>query len=230
MQREFMEIVLGLWDSYEDDTFIRDKENGIFFNPGKMHPINYKGKYFSVDGPLNLSRSIQGRPMLYTAGSSSNFMDNAAKYTDGAFIAGHSLEYSKTIADELRRRLVLESRSPEDFIVTLPQQVIVGRTEEEAENKFRELERLIPRYRIQKPLFFGSAEKVADMVQEWYEAGAMDMLLVQQEYPTALKDFTELVVPILQDRGIFRTEYESDTLRGNLEISYPENSNIKIRQ
>ena len=229
MQKEFMEIVLGLWDSYEDDAFIRDKANGIYFNPQKMHPLNYRGKYFSVDGPLNLSRSVQGRPVLFTAGSSTNFMDNAAKYTDGAFILGQSLDYSKGIATEVKKRVALEGRSPEDFIVAVPQQVLVGRTEKEAEEKFREMESLIPQYRIQKPLFFGSAEKVADQVQDWYEAGAMDMLLVQQEHPTALKDFVELVVPILQDRGIFRTEYESNTLRGNLELPIPEHRNVKMK-
>lgn len=107
--------------------------------------------------------------------------------------------------------------------------MLVGRTEKEAEEKFREMESLIPQYRIQKPLFFGSAEKVADQVQEWYEAGAMDMLLVQQEHPTALKDFVDLVVPILQDRGIFRTEYESNTLRGNLELPIPEHRYVKMK-
>lgn len=229
MQKEFMEIVLGLWDSYEDDAFLRDKANGIYFNPQKMHPLNYRGKYFSVDGPLNLSRSAQGRPMLFTAGTSSNFMENAAKYTDGAFILGQSLDYSKGITTEVKKRVAFEGRSPEDFIVAFPQQVLVGRTEKEAEEKFREMESLIPQYRIQKPLFFGSAEKVADQVQEWYEAGAMDMLLVQQEHPTALKDFVDLVVPILQDRGIFRTEYESNTLRGNLELPIPEHRYVKMK-
>jgi len=58
MNKEFMEILIGLWDSFEDDAFIRDKARGIYFDYNKMHPINYRGKYFSVDGPLNLSRSV----------------------------------------------------------------------------------------------------------------------------------------------------------------------------
>src|SRR3546814_5673283 len=57
MNKEFLEILIGLWDTYEDDAFIRDKENGIFLNHHKMHNVNYRGAYFSVDGPLNLSRS-----------------------------------------------------------------------------------------------------------------------------------------------------------------------------
>jgi hypothetical protein len=71
------------------------------------------------------------------------------------------------------------------------------------------------------PLFFGSAEKVADQVQQWYEPGAMDMLILRQEHPHGLRDFIDLVVPILQQRGIFRTEYEADTPRGNLELPKP---------
>jgi hypothetical protein len=58
-------------------------------------------------------------------------------------------------------------------------------------------------------------------VQDWYETGAMDMLILRQDHPYGLQDFIELVVPILQDRGIFRTEYESGTLRGNLELPRP---------
>lgn len=227
MQKEFMEILLGLWDSYEDDAFIRDKANGIYLNPQKMHPINYRGNYFSVDGPLNLSRSVQGRPVLFTAGMSDNFMNNAAKYTDGVFTFAQSVDNLKEIVTKIKKKVALEGRSPEDFIVAVSQQVLVGRTEKEAEEKFREMESLIPQYRIPKPLFFGSAEKVADQIQEWYEAGSMDMLLVQQEHPTALEDFADLVVPILQDRGIFRTEYESDTLRGNLGLPYPKNKYTK---
>ena len=224
MQKEFIEILLGLWDSYEDDAFIRDKANGIYLDSQKMHALKYRGKYFSVDGPLNLSRSIQGRPVLFTAGSSLNFIENSAKYTDSGFIFGPSLEYAKEIATELREQAILEGRSVEDFIVATSQTPIVGKTEAEAEEKFQEMQSLMPGYRIPRPLFFGSAEKVADQIQEWYEAGAIDMLLIQQEHPTGLKDFVDLVVPILQERGIFRKEYESNTLRGNLELPDPENN------
>jgi FMN-dependent oxidoreductase (nitrilotriacetate monooxygenase family) len=221
MNKEFMEIVLGLWDTYEDDAFIRDKENGIFLAPQKMHRMNYRGKYFQVDGPLNLSRSVQGRPVLYTAGMSQKFIDHATSYTDGVFTHGNTVEEAVAIADELRRQLVLKGRRPEDFIVSISQNPIVGRTEQEAQEKYMELLQLIPYNSIPRPLFFGSAEKVADRVQQWYERGAMDMLILRQDHPHGLRDFIDLVVPILQERGIFRTEYESDTLRGNLELPKP---------
>jgi FMN-dependent oxidoreductase (nitrilotriacetate monooxygenase family) len=221
MNKEFMEILLGLWDTYEDDAFIRDKERGVYLNPLKMHNINYRGKYFSVEGPLNLSRSVQGRPVLYTAGMSHKFIDHATTYTDGVFTHGNTMDEAVTIADELRRQLVRKGRRPEDFIISISQNPIVGRTEEEARKKFMELSRFIPRNSLPLPLFFGSAEKVTDQVQQWYEHGAMDMLILRQDHPHGLRDFTELVVPILQQRGIFRTDYESDTLRGNLELPKP---------
>ncbi|MCF7754447.1 NtaA/DmoA family FMN-dependent monooxygenase [Paenibacillus xylanexedens] len=223
MKKEFLEIVEGLWDSYEDDAFIRDKQSGIFFNPKKMHALNFKGDYFSVDGPLNISRSRQGRPVIFQAGSSSDFMNIAAKHADGVFLPSDDLEDAKAFSNEVKRRVALEGRSPDDFIITLSHNPIVGRTETEAEEKFQELESLMPGYRIPKPKFFGSAEKVADQIQQWYEAGAMDLLKIRQEHPSGFDDFIKFVIPILQEKGIFRTEYESNTLRGNLGLPYPEN-------
>src|SRR5690606_23030475 len=125
MNKEFIEIVIGLWDTYEDDAFIRDKENGIFLNPRNMHNVNYKGDYFSVDGPLNLSRSIQGRPVLYTAGVSEKFMEHATSYTDGAFSHGDSLEAMVDISNRMREKLKKKGRRPEDFIISMSQNPIV---------------------------------------------------------------------------------------------------------
>lgn len=221
MNKEFIKIVLGLWDTYEDDAFIRDKETGIFLNHNKMHNINYRGDYFSVEGPLNISRSVQGRPMLYTAGTSENFMEIATRYTDGVFTYAYDWEDTTALANKIRQKLVAKQRRPEDFIISISQNPIVGETEKDALDKYRELMSLSPRNSLPRPQFFGSAEKVADQIQNWYESGAMDMLLIRQYHPHGLRDFIDLVVPILQDREIFRTEYEADTLRGHLEIPNP---------
>ncbi|MEK4439279.1 NtaA/DmoA family FMN-dependent monooxygenase [Paenibacillus sp. FSL K6-2862] len=223
MKKEFLEVVKGLWDSYEDDAFIRDKQKGIFLNPEKMHPLNYRGKYFSVDGPLNISRSQQGRPVILEAGSSSDFIKLVSKHADGAFLRADHIEDAKAWSQELKRHVEMEGRSFDDFLITIAQSPIVGRTEKEAEEKFRELQWLMPIYRIPKPNFFGSAEKVADQIEQWYKAGALDLLLIAQEHPSGFDDFIDLVVPILQDKGIFRKEYESNTLRGNLGLPYPQN-------
>jgi alkanesulfonate monooxygenase SsuD/methylene tetrahydromethanopterin reductase-like flavin-dependent oxidoreductase (luciferase family) len=87
--------------------------------------------------------------------------------------------------------------------------------------KYKELLAFQPRNSIPVPLFFGSAERVAAQVQLWYESGAMDMLMIRQDHPHGLRDFTELVVPILQEQGIYKTEYEGNTLRELLEIPKP---------
>jgi FMN-dependent oxidoreductase (nitrilotriacetate monooxygenase family) len=221
MNKEFMEILIGLWDTYEDGAFIRDKERGLYLNPGKMHTLNYRGKYFSVDGPLNLSRSVQGRPVMYTAGSSATFMDHASSYTDGAFIHGQTMEDTIAVANGIRSKLIEKGRRPEDFVVITSQNPIVGRTDEEAVAKYKQLLSFHPRNSLPAPVFFGSAERVAAQVQLWYESGAMDMLMIRQDHPHGLKDFIELVVPILQERGIYKTEYEGNTLREHLEIPKP---------
>src|SRR5882672_841899 len=79
---EFAEVVNGLWDSWDDDAFIRDKESGVFFDPGKMHVLNHRGKHFAVRGPLNVARSAQGRPVLVQAGASDTGRDVAARIAE----------------------------------------------------------------------------------------------------------------------------------------------------
>ena len=221
MHREFLEIIRDLWDTYEDDAFVRNKESGIFLNPQKMHLTNYRGKYFSVEGPLNISRSVQGRPVLYTAGSSPTFVDIATTYTDGAFIGGFSFQEIKSVAMALREGLAEKNRDPDTFVIGTSQNPIVGKTDAEAHKKYMDLAALNPYQRIPPPMFLGSAERVADEIQHWYEMGIIDMLMIRQDHPYGLRDFIELVVPILQERGIFHTEYEAKTLRENLELPKP---------
>jgi alkanesulfonate monooxygenase SsuD/methylene tetrahydromethanopterin reductase-like flavin-dependent oxidoreductase (luciferase family) len=104
---------------------------------------------------------------------------------------------------------------------SVSQNPIVGRTDAEAYAKYQAIRALGPYSHRPVPLFMGSAERIANEIQKWYEAGAIDMLMVQQDHPYGIQDFIELVVPILQERGLFHTEYEAQTLRGNLELPKP---------
>ncbi len=61
---EFIDVVQSLWDSWEDDAFVYDRENNIFYDQEKVHETAFKGKYLSVKGPLNIARSIQGQPVI----------------------------------------------------------------------------------------------------------------------------------------------------------------------
>src|SRR5580692_4015931 len=68
--REFIDVVTGLWDSWADDAFVRDVAAGIYFDPAKLHVLNYKSENFSVRGPLNIARPVQGWPVIVQAGAS----------------------------------------------------------------------------------------------------------------------------------------------------------------
>ncbi len=85
--REFLQVVTGLWDSWDDDAFIRDKESGLYFDPDKLHVLNHKGKHFSVRGPLNVARPPQGYPVIVQAGASEDGQDFAAQTAEVIFTA-----------------------------------------------------------------------------------------------------------------------------------------------
>ena len=284
MADEFLEVTKGLWDSWEDDAFVRDKETGQFFDPAKMHRLNHKGEFYSVQGPLNISRSRQGRPILIQAGSSEAGKEFAAKVADAIFTGQPSLEEAAKFYQEVKARSAKYGRSPDELMILPGCAPIVGRTPEEAERKYQEIANLVgidealnylgryfndmdfTQYELDEPfpdlgdfarngwesatdrikllakeenltlremavrattpknVFMGTPERVADTMQAWFEGGAADGFMVNSGVlPVGFNDFIEHVVPILKDRGLFRTEYEADTLRGNLGLPKPEN-------
>ena len=83
--REFAQVVLGLWDSWEDGAVVADKADGLYFDPAKMHFLNHKGAHFSVRGPLTTHRSPQGRPVIVHAGQSEDGRDLAARHAEVIF-------------------------------------------------------------------------------------------------------------------------------------------------
>src|SRR5881275_2167384 len=86
--REFYDVVTGLWDSFADDAFVRDVEQGLYFDPSKMHVLNHKGKYLSVRGPLNIARPVQGWPLIVQAGASDDGRQLAAETAEAVFTGG----------------------------------------------------------------------------------------------------------------------------------------------
>jgi FMN-dependent oxidoreductase (nitrilotriacetate monooxygenase family) len=117
MQKEFLEIVEGLWDSYEDGAFVRDKQSGIFLDSTKMHPINYRGNYFSVDGPLPITRSPQGRPVIFQVGTSEAFTDIAAHHAEAVMMGdGVDMESAKRFIGYIREKAKAAGRVPNDLL------------------------------------------------------------------------------------------------------------------
>ena len=288
MAGEFVEITKGLWDSWEDDAFIRDKESGVFIDPSKMHRLDHKGEFFSVQGPLNISRSKQGSPVLIQAGSSEAGRGFAAKIADAIFTGQATSSDAAGFYKDIKTRAEESGRDPGQVLILPGCSPVVGDTPEEAEAKYQEIANLVviddalnylgryfndidfSPYDLDEPFpdlgdfgrngwesttdrikqvakeesltlremalrsttprneFIGTPTQVANSMQRWFENGAADgFMLVPSVLPQGFNDFVEHVLPILKERGLFRTEYEADTLRGNLGLPKPENRYAK---
>ncbi|UNK16925.1 LLM class flavin-dependent oxidoreductase [Paenibacillus sp. N3/727] len=281
---EFIDVISGLWDTWEDDALPRDKESGVFADGSKVHELNHSGEHFSVAGPLNVARPIQGQLPLITAGTSPRSQLLAAKYSDMVFTGTNVKEVAQAFYKEVKSKLREFGRADSDLKVLPGLVPIVGRTDEEARAKYNELNSLVVTDYDLKPLsdklgidltgidlnaplpdlsssevalhwaelakkangreditlrdlfyFFtvtvrghllvvGSPERIADLIEEWFVDEAADGFNVCPPYmPGGLDLFLELVVPELQRRDIFRTEYEGSTFRDHLGLGRPGN-------
>jgi N-acetyl-S-(2-succino)cysteine monooxygenase len=274
--REFATVVQGLWDSWDDDAFILDKQTGIFFDPEKLHALNHKGDHFQVRGPLNVSRSSQGQPVLVQAGASDEGRDLASETADVIFAAATTLEIAREFYSDVKGRVAKFGRDPNHVLIMPGFQVMLGQSEQEARDKFEALQDLIhptvgvrhlsqyiafelSGYPIDGPLpdipltnlnvsrtemlfklarrenltirqlyqriaggrghfqTFGTPKQVTDVMEEWVTTGACDGFnYMAPIFPSQLDEFVATVIPELQRRGLFRTRYEANTLRGNL--------------
>src|SRR5271169_5056903 len=141
--REFYDVVTGLWDSWADDAFIRDVDDGIFFEPAKMHVLNHKGKYLSVRGPLNIARPVQGWPVIVQAGASESGRQLAAETAEAVFTAGGALETAKAFYADVKARAQAVGRNPDHMKILPGAFVVVGDTVEEARAKRARLDSLV---------------------------------------------------------------------------------------
>ncbi|MFD0355193.1 LLM class flavin-dependent oxidoreductase [Streptomyces sp. NPDC127110] len=288
--REFLDVATKLWDSWEDDAIVLDKERGIYADTDKLHPAAHKGEYFGVAGPLNVPRSPQGYPLLVQAGSSESGKEFAAQYAEAVFTAQQTLADGQTFYKDLKSRLARHGRTEDELLVLPGIAPVIGATEAEAKALERELTELqVPEYGLAQlsgmlgtdltgadldgPLpelpeereingnksrftlvaeiarrdgltlreliarlgagrghrvFAGTAEQIADQLEEWFTQGAADGFnIMAPVLPTGLTDFVDQVVPVLQDRGLFRTEYEGRTLRENYGLPRPVNRHTR---
>ncbi len=282
---EFLEVVLGLWDGWEDDAAVVDKAGGVHTDPAKVHRLDHRGKHFRVRGPLTVGRSEQGHPVVVQAGSSGPGIALAAAYAEAVFTAQRTLEEGQSFYRELKAATAAAGRNP-DHVKILPGIVpIIGSTEAEARELERQLDELlvhehalkqlatdigIPADRIDldAPLpehirpsdaiegnrtryeltvsfarrdgltvrqilsrlgggrghrtLAGTPEQVADDIELWFTEGAADGFNVMPAaMPSGLEAFVDGVVPILQERGLFRRDYEGTTLRDHYGLPAP---------
>lgn len=290
---EFLDIVIKLWESWEPDALVDDKQNNRFADPDKIHSINYVGEHFSVRGPLPFIRSRQGRPVIFHAGSSPIGRNQAARFADVVFTAQHTTEGAKAFRDDLRSRAEGHGRHPDSIKILPGMNVVLGETLEDAKRKKSALDNALTldqllatmgricgisadvlREYLDRPFplealpsdeelkngvgwrrsvidlvvaenltvrelltrapsshqhIVGTAATVADAMEERLAAGAADGFTMMVDIlPEGVDDIVDLLVPELQRRGLFHTEYRHEYLRESLGLE--TNVSVAARQ
>lgn len=280
---EFLGVVRGLWDCWADDAIVADRESGVYIDPSKVRALDHEGAHFKVKGPLNISRSPQGQPIILQAGGSEAGQELAAKSADVVFSVTQDLDEARAFYASLKGRLPAYGREPDSLVILPGVMPIVGRTEREAHDKLAELQGFISetnalsllsdRFGIDMSIYdldgpvpedlvpsdsyhafarvmldkakrenmrlrdiynlmaaarghwvlCGTPDYIADTLETWFTTGAADGFNVMpSHFLGGLADFVDMVVPILQARGLYRTEYEGTTLRDLMGMARPE--------
>ena len=287
---EYLDVVQGLWDSWEDDAHVADKESGVFVDPDRLHRLDHQGEFFQVRGPLNIKRSRQGQPVIFQAGASDDGRAFAAKHAELIFTHAETLEEAQAYYADVKARARGFGRDPDQLFILPGASAIVGDTDEEAEAFYQELVRLesletgfgflsrtfndhdfrqydldapfpdvehigrnsqqsatlrilkqvreenltlrqvVQRLAVPRGSFIGSAERVADEIGRWLEERGADGFVLFEPLPGQLDRFVDRVIPILQTRGLFRTDYEGGTFRENLGLPFPVNRHTAARE
>ena len=141
--REFVDVVTGLWDSWADDAFIRDAGSGLFFDPARLHVLDHKGEHFSVRGPLNIARPVQGWPVIVQAGSSEDGKQIAAETAEVVFGAQNRLEDGQRFYADVKGRMEKLGRDPSHLKILPAAFVVVGDSADEAAEKRARLDSLV---------------------------------------------------------------------------------------
>jgi FMN-dependent oxidoreductase (nitrilotriacetate monooxygenase family) len=287
--REHLHVVKGLWDSWEDDAFTRNKQTGEFFDPSKLHTLNHQGEFFKVKGPLNIQRSPQGQPLIFQAGVSEDGRNFAAQNADATFVAPESFSAAQQYYGDLKQRASNAGRNPDELFILPGIRPIIGRDADEVEARYQQalalvtiedaitalgrpfndydfsthdldapfpelgdlgsnshkgtaehikqlareqtlsLRQVALRFSQPNRDFTGTPVQLANTLQTWFENGAADGFIVGPSLPGSLQQFSEQVVPLLRERGLFRREYSGKTLREHFGLAIPANQNALRR-
>ncbi|MCW1384078.1 NtaA/DmoA family FMN-dependent monooxygenase [Novosphingobium sp. KCTC 2891] len=283
---EHVDVVRKLWDSWEDDALIATGAH-LEVETGKVHRIVHKGEFYSVEGPLGVSRSAQGHPVLFQAGSSRDGIAFASHFAEAVYTAQQTLSEAQAFYRTLKSETARQGRDPAQIKILPGIVTVIGDTEQAAQARNRELlegkitreaiaatgkqlgdidlgqfdlddrlpaEILPPvlsvegrqsRYGVFRQLaleegwtvrqlielqvgaaghgrVIGTPEQVADRLETWFREGGSDGFVVMPGQGLGSSElFAAEVVPILQRRGLFRTDYAGDTLRSHLGLGKP---------
>ena len=278
---EFMDVVLGHWNAWEEDAIVQDKASGLFAQPDKVRRLDHKGRFFRSRGPFTVPRSPQGHPVIIQAGSSGRGKLFGAQWGEVIFVVYPNLEVGQREYADFKADVARLGRDPEHVKVTHLINTVAAATRTEAEDKWAAIEKLpleidalsllsealnfdfatkgmdeafsdreladmsglqgirdrvlrvtknptvrefiqiSGRGRVHNPIV-GGPKEVADALEQWFVGRACDgFVLSATHVPGTYEDFARFVVPELQRRGLFRSDYAGTTLRGNLGIPVP---------
>lgn len=287
---EFMAVVKALWDSWADDAVLDDRAGGQYARGDRIRPIDHRGDFYQVEGPLNMPRCPQGRPVLVQAGSSDTGRRFAARHAEAVFTAHMAKATAQEFYADLKRLAVEEGRDPDQVLILPGLSPMIAGTEAEARRLAAETNDLtdpevgrkrlsnrfgghdfshLPLDRPLSPEDFpdpstvqaarsrteviinlvrrdkltlrqllgylagarghyvtaGTPEQIADLIDDWFRDGAADGFNVMPPLlPVQLDAFSAEVIPILQKRGLFRTEYDGVTLREHYGLAWPQSA------
>jgi FMN-dependent oxidoreductase (nitrilotriacetate monooxygenase family) len=287
---EYLQVVQGLWDSWEDDAHVGDKARGVFVDPDKLHRLDHHGTFFQVRGPLNIKRSRQGQPVIFQAGASDDGRNFAAKHAEAIFGSAQSLDEAQEYHRDIKARARGFGRDPGQVFVLPGIGPIIGLTAADAEQNYQTLAGLgslqtglgflarsfndhdFSQYDLDAPFpdvaalgwnsqqsatqkilaqvkaegltlrqiaqrlstprgqFIGTPVQIADQLETWFANEGADGFVVFETMPGQLDLFVDHVVPLLQERGLFRTDYEGETFRDHLGLPFVENRYTAARQ
>ena len=279
---EFMEIVHGCWDGWDDGALVVDKASGLFADPAKVHRLEYKGKFLTSSGTFTVPRSPQGHPVVIQAGASARGQTFAARWAETVFVTYADLQEGRRQYADLKAEVARLGRDPETMTINTIAYPVVAETRAEAEDRmalidglYKEVDGLsllseamnfdfktkgmdeafsdeelagmsgmqamrdrvmrlsgrnptvrdfleITRRGRPREAIVGSGKDIADRLEQWFSERACDGFVVAATHmPGSFEDFVRFVVPELQRRGVYRTDYSGATLRENLGLPVP---------
>lgn len=279
---EFAHVMNGLFESWSTDDFQPNREQGTLIDNSNIQPLQHKGKYFQVRGPLTTPQSPQGKPVAMQAGASKQGIALATKYADAVYSVSWNIKQARRYRERLDAEMAKNTVNPR-YIKVFPGLVTyVGRTHEEALEKKAELDGLLSvetalkqlsffvqqdcsKWELDKPVpklppveefsgpvgryetilemindtqptvrellgylnaggghltLIGTPKEIVDEMEYWFNEGVADGFnLMPPSLPHSLEDFVELIVPELQRRDLYRTDYSGHTLRDHLGLN-----------